>query len=70
MDIFYLFYPSSGTMSGTRSMLPRAVERGWITMGKKFLTSDLKSFIDSVNRKDKGKNGKKIHFGFVKRKRK
>jgi len=39
-------------------------------MGKKFLTSDLKSFIDSVNRKDERKNGKKIHFGFAKRKRK
>ena len=51
-------------------MLPRAVERGWITMGKKFLASDLKSFIDSVNRKDKTHNGKKIHFAFVKRKRK
>jgi len=32
---------------------------------KKF---DLKAFIENVNKKDKP-NGKKIHFGFTKRKR-
>jgi len=30
---------------------------------------DLKEFIENVNKKDK-RNGKKIRFGFVKRKRK
>jgi len=30
---------------------------------------DLKTFIENVNKKDK-RNGKKIRFGFVKRKRK
>ncbi len=30
---------------------------------------DLQEFVDSVNKKDK-RNGKKITFGFVKRKRK
>jgi len=37
-------------------------------MAKKEL-SDIQEFIDSVNKKDK-RNGKKITFGFVKRKRK
>jgi hypothetical protein len=31
--------------------------------------TDLKTFIDNINKKD-GKNGKKIQFHFVKRKRK
>jgi len=31
---------------------------------------DLKTFIENVNKKDKKRNGKKIRFGFVKRKRK
>jgi len=39
-------------------------------MGKKFLTCDLRSFIDNVNQKDKKHNGKKINFAFVRRKRK
>jgi len=36
---------------------------------KKPLT-DLKTFIDNVNKKDTIRNGKKIRFGFTKRKRK
>ena len=31
---------------------------------------DLKTFIDNVNKKDTVRNGKKIRFGFTKRKRK
>jgi len=60
----------SGRILGDRWLLPLAVERGWITMGKKFLTCDLRSFIDNVNQKDKKHNGKKIRFAFVRRKRK
>ncbi len=30
---------------------------------------DLKTFIENVNKKDK-RSGKRVHFGFVKRKRK
>ena len=37
-------------------------------MGEKPL-QDLKEFIENINKKDK-RNGKKIRFGFVKRKRK
>ena len=38
-------------------------------MSAKPLT-DLKTFVDNVNKKDKKRNGKKIRFAFVKRKRK
>jgi len=38
-------------------------------MADKSLT-DLKTFIENVNKKDKKHNGKKIRFAFVKRKRK
>jgi len=38
-------------------------------MGDKSLT-DLKTFIENVNKKNKKHNGKKIRFAFVKRKRK
>jgi len=38
-------------------------------MGDKSLT-DLKTFIENINKKDKKHNGKKIRFAFVKRKRK
>lgn len=31
---------------------------------------DLKTFIDNINKKDTVRNGKKIRFGFTKRKRK
>jgi len=31
---------------------------------------DLKTFIENVNKKDKKRNGKKIQFSFVNRKRK
>ncbi len=31
---------------------------------------DLKTFIENVNKKDKKRNGLKIHFAFVNRKRK
>ena len=31
---------------------------------------DLKTFIDSINKKDEKRNGLKIRFAFVKRKRK
>lgn len=31
---------------------------------------DLKTFIEKINKKDKNHNGKRIHFAFVKRKRK
>ena len=31
---------------------------------------DLKTFIESINKKDKGHNGKKVAFNFVKKKRK
>ena len=40
-----------------------------ITMAEKTMI-DLKEFIDSVNKKNKDHNGKKIRFAFVKRKRK
>jgi hypothetical protein len=39
------------------------------TVAEKKLT-DLKDFIASVNKKDKKRNGKKINFAFVNRKRK
>ncbi len=32
--------------------------------------TDLKTFIENVNKKDSKPNGKKVCFGFVKRKRK
>jgi len=38
-------------------------------MGDKSLT-DLKTFIENINKKNKKHNGKKIRFAFVKRKRK
>jgi len=38
-------------------------------MGDKPLT-DLKTFIENVNKKDKKRNGKKINFGWLKLKRK
>jgi hypothetical protein len=38
-------------------------------MAEKKLT-DLTEFIDSVNKKNKNHNGKKIQFAFVKKKRK
>jgi len=38
-------------------------------MGDKSLT-DLKTFIENINKKNKKRNGKKIRFAFVKRKRK
>jgi len=38
-------------------------------MGDKSPT-DLKTFIENINKKDKKHNGKKIRFAFVKRKRK
>jgi hypothetical protein len=38
-------------------------------MGDKSLT-DLKAFVEDVNKKNKKRNGKKIRFGWVKRKRK
>ncbi len=38
-------------------------------MADKSLT-DLKTFIDNVNKKNEKHNGKKIRFAFVKRKRK
>jgi len=31
---------------------------------------DLKTFLENVNKKDKKRNGKKVRFGFTKRKRK
>ena len=31
---------------------------------------DLKTFVENVNKKDKKRNGLKIHFAFVNRKRK
>ena len=31
---------------------------------------DLKTFIESVNKKEEKRNGKKVKFGFTKRKRK
>ena len=40
-----------------------------ITMGAKKRVTDLKTFIENVNKKDKV-NGLKIRFAFVKRKRK
>jgi len=33
-------------------------------------TVDLKTFIENVNKKDKKRNGLKVHFAFVNRKRK
>jgi hypothetical protein len=33
-------------------------------------TTDLKTFIENVNKKDEKRNGKKVRFGFTKRKRK
>jgi len=39
-------------------------------MGKKFLTSDLKSFIDNINKKVEKRNGKKIRLAFTGSKRK
>ena len=33
-------------------------------------TVDLKTFIENINKKDKKRNGLKIHFAFVNRKRK
>ena len=33
-------------------------------------TKDVKTFIENVNKKDKKRNGLKIHFAFVNRKRK
>ena len=38
-------------------------------MSDKTLT-DLKTFVENVNKKDKTHNGKKIRFNFTKRKRK
>ncbi len=38
-------------------------------MGDKPLT-DLKTFIENVNKKNNKHNGKKVRFGFTKRKRK
>ena len=32
--------------------------------------ADLKTFIENINKKDKDRNGKKVRFGFTKRKRK
>jgi hypothetical protein len=32
--------------------------------------SDLKTFIENVNKKEEKRNGKKVRFGFTKRKRK
>ena len=31
---------------------------------------DLKTFIEKINKKQKGHNGKRVHFGFVTQKRK
>jgi len=31
---------------------------------------DLKTFVESINKKNKGHNGRKVRFHFVKRKRK
>lgn len=43
-------------------------------MGSKSITdpaaTDQKTFIESINKKSKNRNGKKIEFSFVKRKRK
>ena len=33
-------------------------------------TADLKTFIENVNKKEEKRNGKKVRFGFTKRKRK
>jgi hypothetical protein len=33
-------------------------------------TVDLKTFIENVNKKEEKRNGKKVRFGFTKRKRK
>ena len=41
----------------------------WTVMNKKTLT-DLSTFIESVNKKDEKRNGKKITFSFTNRKRK
>jgi hypothetical protein len=38
-------------------------------MTEKKLT-DLKTFIENVNKKEEKRNGKKVRFGFTKRKRK
>jgi len=38
-------------------------------MGDKSLT-DLKAFVEDANKKEKKRNGKKIRFGWLKRKRK
>ena len=38
-------------------------------MGDRLLT-DLKTFIENVNKKNNNRNGKKIRFAFTKRKRK
>jgi len=38
-------------------------------MGGKPIKYDLQTFIDSVNKKDKNHNGKRVRFGWLKKKR-
>ena len=38
-------------------------------MGGKPIKSDLQTFIDSVNKKDKKRNGKRVRFGWLRKKR-
>ncbi len=40
-----------------------------MSMGAKELT-DVKTFVENINKKDKKRNGRKIRFAFVNRKRK
>ena len=40
-----------------------------MTEKKKEAKADLETFIENVNKKDKKRNGLKIHFAFVNRKR-
>jgi hypothetical protein len=49
-------------------LLANEEQRKGTTMGDKALP-DLKTFIESVNKKNKKHNGKKIKFRFVNRKR-
>ena len=44
------------------------LQKGNLMTEKK--TKDVKTFIENVNKKDKKRNGLKIHFAFVNRKRK